>query len=237
MAAHYTYFDHVTSDPNVQKFSMAVILGIVLCLIGLAFRSRIKTAKGIQDSIVPSEKLSPFSVFDLFMEVLVNFHDSVLGPENRRYVPFIASVFIFIFLANLIGLVPGVPAATTTVWVNVGMAIVVFCYFNYQGIRENGVVGYLKHFAGPFWWLAWFIFPLEIFSTCLRILTLNLRLYWNITADHTVLGLMTELTGWVVPALFYALGTFVCLMQAFVFTILTMVYILLATQHDEEHAH
>ena len=95
----------------------------------------------------------------------------------------------------------------------------------------------MKHFAGPVWWLAWFILPLELFGTVLRILTLNLRLYWNITADHVVLGIMSELVPFVVPVIFYALGTFVCFMQAFVPTVLTMIYIMLATQHEEGEQH
>ena len=136
---------------------------------------------------------------------------------------------------NLIGLIPGVPAATTTVWINVGIALCVFLYFNYHGMRTHGVLGYLKHFCGPAWWLVWMIFPLEIFSTCLRVLTLNMRLYWNITADHLVLGIATDMTKILVPIAFYALGTFVSLVQAVVFTLLSMVYLQLATQHAEGH--
>ena len=148
--------------------------------------------------------------------------------------PFTASLFLFLLAANLLGLVPGMPAITTTVWVNVGMALVVFLYFNYLGIKEHGLLSYLKHFCGPVWLLAWFIFPLEIFSTCLRVLTLNLRLYWNINADHEVLNIFTNLIG-PFAAPFYVMGVFVCFMQAFIFTTLTMVYILLATQHEEGH--
>jgi F-type H+-transporting ATPase subunit a len=137
---------------------------------------------------------------------------------------------------NLIGLIPGMVSPTTTVSVNVAIALIVFLSFNYYGIREQGLVNYLKHFAGPVWWLAPLLFPLEILSAVLRVLTLNLRLYWNITADHIVLGVFTELTKYVVPVIFYGLGTFVCFMQAFVFTTLTMVYIFLAVDHGaEEH--
>jgi F-type H+-transporting ATPase subunit a len=85
--------------------------------------------------------------------------------------------------------------------------------------------------------MAPFMFVLEIFSISLRILTLNLRLYWNIKADHVVVSTFTDLLGHGLPAGFYVMGTFVSFMQAFVFTTLTMVYILLASQHDEEEAH
>ena len=81
------------------------------------------------------------------------------------------------------------------------------------------------------------MFVIEILSVSMRVLTLNLRLYWNMTADHTVLSIFTDLTKFIVPVVFYGLGTFVCFMQAFVFSTLTMVYILLATQHEEEEHH
>ena len=195
------------------------------------------------DSQVLVEELAPkssgsllYRVFDFFMEAFVSYHDSVLGKHNRKHVPFTGSIFFFLLFANLLGLVPGMAAATTTVWVNVAIALTVFCYFNYWGIKEHGFWNYIKHFGGgtPLW-IAWFIFVVEIVSTCMRVLTLNLRLYWNISADHLVLGAFTEMTKLVIPCAFYALGTFVSFMQAFVFATLTMIYILLATQHEEAH--
>ena len=117
------------------------------------------------------------------------------------------------------------------------MALVVFLLFNWAGVREQGVLSYLKHFCGPVIFVAPLVFPLEILSTCLRILTLNMRLYWNISADHLVLATFTDLTKYVVPVAFYAMGAFVCFMQAFVFGTLTMIYILFAVQHEEEEGH
>lgn len=243
-AQHYNYFTHLTADPNVQKLTLAVVVGAGLILLGRrvsAAARNLSPARAGQtvdtSTLIPDRKLSLAGFFDFFVEAFVSYHDSVLGRENRRYVPFNGSIFLFILIINLLGLIPGMPAATTTVWVNVGIALTVFVYFNYLGIKANGLVGYLKHFCGPFWALAWFMLPLELFSTALRIFTLNLRLYWNITADHLVLGIFTGLTKLIVPMAFYALGTFVSFMQAFIFTTLTMIYILLATQHSEEDHH
>lgn len=235
MADHYTYLSSFIPDPNQQKFVTALLLGTGLVFLGRKLTGRLTSSGAVEDAIVPDKRLNWFGFFDLFLETFVRFHDSVVGEENRRFVPFSASVFVFILFSNLLGLIPGMPAITTTVWINVALAFVVFFYFNFQGCKANGVIGYLKHFAGPFWWLAWFMFPLEIFSTCLRILTLNLRLYWNITADHMVLGIFTDLVPLLVPVIFYVLGTFICFIQAFIFTTLTMVYLLLAVQHEEEH--
>ncbi len=242
MAVHKTYLSYLPGisgfDPetwsNVEKLITACILGLILVLLGFKAAFKLRKPEEVKKAIIPSEKLSLFGFFDLFVEGFVKFYDSVLGSHNRQHLPFVASVFIFILAANLLGLIPGMPAITTTVWVNVAMALTVFGYFNWQGIQAHGYVNYLKHFCGPLWWLAWFMFPLEVFSTCLRVLTLNLRLYWNITADHMVLNVFTEMLPPVIPVVFYVLGAFVCFMQAFIFTTLTMVYILLATQHEEE---
>lgn len=234
MAVHETYLSYLFRDPNWQKFAGAVAIGAGLIIAGRAAAARLRSPEAVSESVVPEEKFTLFAFFDLFVSAFVRFYDSILGSEDRKHLPFVATVFIFIFTSNLLGLVPGVPAVTTTVWVNVAMAVVVFIYFNWQGVKANGLWGYLKHFCGPLWYLAPFMFFLEAFSTCLRILTLNLRLYWNITADHKVLEAFTDFGGIGVPVLIYVLGTFVCFMQAFIFTTLTMVYILLATQHEEE---
>ena len=234
--AHYNVFQNLTHSEDFQKLSLAVIVAVSLVALGKILGSKLKTQEQVEAAVIPHKKMSLFGFFDFFVESFIRFQDGILGKENRRFFTFTASVFIFLLASNLIGLVPGMPAITTTVWVNVGVVFCVFIFFNMQGIRENGVVGYLKHFCGPIVWLAPIIFPLEILSTVLRLLTLNLRLYWNITADHTVLGAFTELTKVIVPCVFYAMGTFVAFMQAFVFTTLTMIYILLAVQHEaEEH--
>lgn len=234
MEGHYTYLSGFIADQNWQKFATAVAVGAVLCLIGKRATKKISNEAGMAAAIVPAEKITTFGVLDLVTEKFIGFHDSVLGAEARKHIPFTLTLFLFIFISNLLGLIPGVPALTTTVWVNVAMALIVFFYFNREGIRENGVIGYIKHFCGPVVVMAPLIFLIEVISTCMRILTLNLRLYWNITADHLVLGIFSDMVP-LVPVIFYALGTFVAFMQAFVFTILTMIYIMLATQHGEEH--
>lgn len=237
--AHYTYLDHLIEGADWQKLALAVAVGGGLVLLGRGLTARLTSDDGVNRAIIPAERPSLFGFFDLFVETFVNFHDSILGRENRSSIPITFSLFLFLLAANMIGLIPGMPAITTSVWINVGIALVVFVYFNFRGIVANGVLGYLKHFAGPILILAPLIFCLEILSTLLRIVTLNLRLYWNITADHRVLEAFMDLAGqYLVPVVFYAMGTFVSFMQAFVFTILTMIYILLATQHEEDdHGH
>lgn len=258
MADHATYFSYPLSGlyhsesfaqfaPQIERFAFGAVLAAGLVVIGKLLASKVALPSSGEFTntseidnpamvgIVPSARMSLAGIADAFLELFTKIYDSFLGDPERRHLSFVFSVFVFLLFSNLLGLIPGMPAITNTVWVNVALALVVFIYFNVQGIKENGVVGYLKHFCGPFWWLAPFFFAIEILSTCLRILTLNLRLYWNIKADHMVLDVFTDLLGFGVPVVFYLLGTFVCLMQAFIFTALTMVYILLATQHGDEH--
>ena len=239
MSAHYTYFDSfAVHHQDVQKLCTALIIGLALLIFGARAASRVAARRegSVADYVVPGEKLSFSGILDVIMDTFVNFQDSILGKENRKYLPLTATIFLFIFFSNMVGLIPGVPAATTTVWVTVAIGLVIFSSFNYAGIKENGLWGYIKHFAGPVWWLAFLIFPIEIFGILLRILTLSLRLYWNISADHIVMGIFTDIIP-IIPVIFYALATFVCFMQAFVPTVLTMIYILLATQHSEEGEH
>lgn len=235
---HYTYLTPLVPDENWQKLIVAGAVGVGLYLLGKRCTARLKTDRGVEQAIVPSPKISFFGFLDLFIEAFTKLYDSILGRENRQHLPFVGAIFLFILTANILSLIPGVPASTTTVWVNVAMALTVFVYFNYQGIKAHGLLGYLRHFCGPSGLsplvavcVGLFMFPVEIISTCLRILTLNLRLYWNINADHLVLGIFTDLISYGVPAPFYVLGLFVSLMQAFIFTVLTMVYIQLATGH------
>lgn len=237
---HYTYFMHLTHNQDIQKYLCGFLISCLLILIGSRLARKIKGPEEIMKNLIPSKKPSVFGWLDFVFESFVKYQDSILGKENRRYISFTFTFFIFIFVCNVIGLIPGMPAATTTVWINVGMALCVFIYFNYQGVKEHGSWGYVKHFFGPILLLSWMVFPLEILGLFIRILTLNLRLYWNITADHLVLGILTDL-GKYFAAPVYMLGIFVSFMQAFVFTTLIMIYILLAIQHEddghESHVH
>ena len=119
------------------------------------------------------------------------------------------------------------------------MSILVFIYYNYHGIRVQGFVGHMKHLMGPILFMAPLIFVLEVISHAMRPITLGLRIRGNMMGDHTVLAIFTELVPYLVPVPFYVLGLFVCFMQAFVFTILSMIYLGMAVEtHDHgDHAH
>ena len=177
---------------DAEKFVFSILIATALFILGKASAAKLATDKGVEEKLIPQKKFRLFDFFDVFNELFISFHDSVLGKSARRYYPLSASIFLFLFIANIVGLIPGMPAATTTVWVNVSLALMAFIAFNYYGIGENGILNYSKHMAGGanliklngLIFIAVFLFLLETFSFILRIVTLNLRLYWNLSLIH-----------------------------------------------------
>jgi F-type H+-transporting ATPase subunit a len=175
--------------------------------------------------------------FQLTMEFVIEFTrnmtDEMIGKEGRRYVALIGTLGIFICLCNLMGLIPTLDSPTAHVEVPLGCALLVFLHYNVQGIRHHGVFGYLKHLAGPMAAIAVLMFPIEIFSNVLRMLSLSVRLWANMIAGGMVESVFTGLIPIMVPAIFMALHIFESLLQAYIFMILPALYIALAVQ--EEH--
>jgi F-type H+-transporting ATPase subunit a len=134
-------------------------------------------------------------------------------------------------VSNLTGLIPGFLPPTSHPSTNFAISITVFLFYNYEGVRENGV-GYLKHFLGPVLFLAPMMVILELIQHIVRPASLGLRLLGNISGDHMVLGLFSDLTPLVLPVIFFGLGLFVSFIQAFVFTLLSTIYISMAIAHD-----
>lgn len=157
----------------------------------------------------------------------------VIGHGYEKYVPMFATIFIFILCSNLLGVVPGFESPTMYYVVPAGVAIISFAYYNVMGVREMGLVGHLKHFAGPLWWLAWFMFPLELISHSIRPVSLTIRLYANMFAGEQVTLGFLALAPWVVPVVFMGLHVFVSFVQAFIFTLLSIVYVSMAVVHEE----
>ena len=138
----------------------------------------------------------------------------------------------FILICNLIGMIPGFDSPTAVPSVPFGCAIVAFFYYHYQGIKKSGA-GYAKHFMGPFWWLAWLMFPIEIISHLARVLSLTVRLFANMLAGDMVILVFFSLIPLVIPVAFLGLHVFVSLLQTYIFVLLTMVYLQGAV--GEEH--
>ena len=172
-----------------------------------------------------------------FLEMLVSFlrgmvDDAIEEGAQRKYLFLIGGLFVFIAAANLFGLFFFLQPPTGSLSTTAALAVLSFLYFNWQGIKEHGV-GYLKHFTGPLLAIAPLFFVIEIIGTFARILSLSLRLFMNIYGEHTTTNVFASLVPILVPWPMMALGIFTALLQAYVFALLSAVYVQLATAHEE----
>jgi len=225
----FQHMEHATGVPWMIWSS--VVSALVLLGGGLLVRSRLAASSG---GIVPDDGLSVRNGFEILTQMLAGLAEQNMGPHWRRYFPFIATLFFFILISNLLGLIPGLGGATTSPNVTWAWALISFAVHQYVGIKENGF-GYIQHFIGPVWWLAPLYAPIELLSHLSRVFTLAVRLLANMSADHIVVGVWLALVPVVVPALFMGLGVLVAFLQAYVFAMLSMIYIGLAVAHDDSH--
>jgi F-type H+-transporting ATPase subunit a len=248
MSHGYAFIEQIFPQGNqilLTAIFVAALLAVVFSSVAYLIR------RNPNNYIVPDDKFSLLYVADALCSFLLSLSDDVMGRENRKYLPFIATIFIYLLCLNLLSLVPGFIATTGGVWpdnvaFNFGVAIISFIFYNAVGFAKNGFWGYLKHFFGgpelmkpALLLIGLMVAMIEIVSNLVRPLTLSIRLYGNMTGDHLTLNIANDLAGkFLVPIAFYALGTFVCIIQAFVFSLLSMVYIKLVIDgHDSRKEH
>ena len=209
-----------------------VSLLVMALLVGLS--SAVKGKITVSDeAVIPDDKLSLRTIFELLVGFVYDTMKDAMGADRaKKYFPIVATAFLFVLFSNMLGLIPGFAPPTSSWDVTLGAALVIFIAFNYYGFKENGL-DYVKHLAGPVWWLAWLILPLEIMSTLIRPLTLSVRLMINMSVDHLMVGVVHSLFMYVLPVVIMMLGTLVIVVQAYVFTLLSAVYIALATEHED----
>lgn len=212
------------SEPNFTALMLMALL------VALAYRFR-RSLLSARDPVVPEERLSVRNVLELLVEVVVGLSDSIIGKKGRKYVSLFGSLFIFILSANFLGLVPGFSPPTSSFYSNLGLGLVVFFAYHYFGVREHGA-RYFKQFLGPMLLLAPLFILIEFASHIFRPISLSIRLFGNMFGDHLVLEIFTNLTKVVIPVLFYILGSLVSVIQAAVFTILSVIYVGMAISHE-----
>lgn len=171
-------------------------------------------------------------VAELLHEFIGGEAHAIIGHNYQRFQAFVSCLFLFILACNMLGLIPGVAPPTSSAVVPFGLAVTVFIYYNFYGFKDQGVIGYLKHFAGPVWWIAWLLFPIEIISNLARMMSLTIRLWANMFAGDLVTLVFFSLIPIAIPILFLALHVLVSLVQALVFTYLPMIYLGEATRHE-----
>jgi len=169
--------------------------------------------------------------------------EDIVGPHGLKYFPVVMTFAVLILVSNMMGLFPLFMSPTSATSVTFALGISSFLYYNYIGIKENGVFRHLKHFAGPVWWIAPLIFPIEVISNLIRPFSLGIRLFGNLFADEKVMDTIAHLappfTYWGVPVLLMPLSLFVALIQTFVFVLLSQLYLSEVSHppHDSHAAH
>lgn len=226
----------VPAQPIPDYLAMLIVIAIALTALSLFVRTRLSVEHPGALQVALEDFISAFK------GLLADF----VGPKGPGYLPLVASIFVVIWLSNLSGLVPGLMAPTTNLNVTLGCAVTVWVYYHLQGFKEQGVVGYLKHFGAvppgtPFALLLVMV-PLviliELISHTARVMSLSLRLFGNIFGEELVIVILASLVPFIVPLPMMFLGLLTGTLQALIFAILTMVYLggaVAVEHHDEAH--
>ena len=217
---------------------------IVLFIIFLAYISgfaRMKPEQMSDAEILPPKRFGFYAFIELATSVVFSNLESTLGEKHwMRFTPLLGGTFFLLLVTNLSGVIPGFSPATASMTFTAAAAVIIFIYFNYIGFKEAGL-DYVKHLAGPILWMAPLLFVIEFVSILSRPLSLSLRIFGNVTGDHFVFSIFSGLMRDMhvpflpIPAFFLAFGTFVACIQAFIFMVLSAIYIKLALDSKEHH--
>lgn len=233
-------------NENIDHHNIHVLHGLVVFLVlavaAILYKASLKT---VEEEIIPEKKFGLKNLMQVTVEGLYQIIKGVIPHHTADYFPLLATLFIYILCCNLMGVFPGVLPPTENISTNLAVALTVFVYYNAVGIRRQGFSNYMAHFFGPslgkglgmnllrFGFLAPLMFVIELISHSVRPVSLSLRLFGNINGDHRVLSTFSDLAPLVVPVIFLAFGIFVAFIQAFVFTLLSSIYVALAVEsHD-----
>jgi F-type H+-transporting ATPase subunit a len=216
---------HEVIPPHIVMTMLIVALVTVVCLI---MKSRLSVEN-------PSK-------FQILLEdgvmAIVGLLEEWIGPDGRRYLPVIFTLGLFILLGNYAGLVPGLMAPTSSINVTVGLAITTWVYYHFQGFKKQGVVNYLKHFAVPPGapvWMAPLMLIIELISHTSRLLSLSLRLFGNIFGEELVIVILGSIIPFIIPLPMMFLGLITGGLQAFIFVLLSIIYLQAAVAVEHEH--
>jgi F-type H+-transporting ATPase subunit a len=225
---------HVTdpAKPIPDYLVMCAVVVLALTALALAVRSRLSVEHPGKLQIVVEDVVS--AVLDMMK--------TNIGPKGPQFFPVVASIGLFIFTANMIGKIPGLMSPTASINVTLGCAITVWVYYHFHGIKAQGLGKYLAHFAAPPGvplFIAPIMLPIELISHFSRVLSLSLRLFGNIFGEEMVVAILASLIPFIAPLPMMVLGVITGTLQAFIFMLLTMIYLAGAvhTEHDHEHDH
>jgi F-type H+-transporting ATPase subunit a len=177
------------------------------------------------------------------VRALLGLLEEWIGPKGHRFLPLIGTLGVFILVGNYMGLVPGLMAPTSNINVTLGLALTIWVYYHAQGIMTQGIVSYIKHFWAPPgapWWIGFIMFPIELISHTSRVMSLSLRLFGNIFGEELVIVILFSIIPFLVPLPMMFLGLVTGGLQAFIFVLLSIIYLqgAVAIEHEhDEHGH
>lgn len=217
-------FNGLTAEDEAIMTMSLVVVAVVVVFSFLVTRRL---------ELVPSGRQN---FLEMILEGLSGFLREMIGPDGPRYLPLVASLFLFILVSNLLGIIPGFISPTSSINTTVALALVAFFSYHIMGLRAKGL-RYFKDFLGPVWWLAPLMLPLEIISHLARILSLSFRLFGNIKGDEIVVAILVLLSGlihYLFPFQIFMLplAVFTGVVQALIFTMLTTLYIASAVTEE-----
>jgi F-type H+-transporting ATPase subunit a len=220
----YRAAGHLPLPTHVVMFLFVVLIAVVVLTI-------------LRGKLSAESPTTRQQTFEVGVEAIRSLLSDLVGPGGMKHFPIVATFGLLILLSNLTGMLPDMVAPTASFNTTLALAITSFLYYNYVGIRENGLLGHLKHFAGPVpsIFIMVIMFPIEIISNLARILSLSMRLFGNIYGEEQVSGAISAMVQWVVPVLLMPLGLLTSVLQAFIFIVLSMIYLGEVSHHSDEH--
>ena len=227
MEGVFTYLGFIFGHGQMMFVAHLLLVAVIIILI-----AKMATKKENFGAVPTGTQ----NVIEAYLDGVIAMGKDVIGEAlARKYLPLVAAVGFFVFVSNVIGIIPGFESPTSNINVTLPLALLVFFYYNYEGIKENGVIKYFGHFMGPVKILAPLMFPIEIVSHISRIISLSFRLFGNIKGDDLFLWVLLMLVPYFAPLPAYLLLSFSALLQTFVFMILIYVYLAGAVVMDEDH--
>ncbi len=247
-SAGFLWFTWLTEKLNHHNVHVAhgVLVFLTIFISSLLYKLSLKS---VEEEIIPTGKFNLKNILQSAVGSLSNFVGGVIKDHPEQYFPLLSAVFIYIFLSNLMGVLPGFLPPTESISTNLAVGITIYFYYHYVGVKAQGFKNYFAHFIGPsvgeglmfqlmrFGFLAPLMFVIELISHSVRPISLSMRLFGNINGDHIVLTTFADLVPLGVPVLFLAFGIFVSFLQAFVFTLLSAIYIAMAVEVHGDHHH
>ncbi len=218
-ALHVRVAHPATPIPDHVSMQIAVVLLLTILFLLTRARLSVDNPGGLQHT------------FESIEGFVGGLGKEIIGHHYQQYMGYLVALGLFILGCNLIGLIPTFESPTANPVVPLGCALLTWCYYHFQGLREHGG-GYVKHFMGPVWWLAPLMFPIEVFSHLARVLSLTIRLFANMFAGEMVTLVFFSLIPIGIPIIFQGLHIGVAFIQTYIFVLLTCVYLGEATAHE-----